>query len=253
MNLHDSEYARSRRLMELMEIVILRKDEVGKSDASRHLFHGYTRRLDMIDASWIHLRELVLKDPPAPLSVYQATDAGIHVNAYYMNVCGALDNLAWTLQYEWDLLPGVTESHRNRQKCALFGTEFLAALRPLNDTLAATLTAAADWNAALRLLRDPAAHRIPIYIPPSVLDESGVAEYRRMQAESARQAELGNFDQMSELQYRASELGTFQPIMILSNPEPEGLQLVSIRGQMTRDHEQFLAVSEAVLSAIFPS
>jgi hypothetical protein len=61
-----------------------------------------------------------------PLATSETTHCAIHLNAYYLNLSGSLDNLAWVLQYEWQLLPGVSEDGgRERQACQLFRHRFL--------------------------------------------------------------------------------------------------------------------------------
>jgi hypothetical protein len=95
-----------------------------------------------------------------------------------------LDNLAWVLQYEWQVLTGVTEEGgRERQACYLFGRQFLTALQSRHPDLAFVLNQHGNWASALANLRDPAAHRIPIYVPPSLMTtQAQVDEFRRIEA-----------------------------------------------------------------------
>src|SRR6266516_5287455 len=83
---------------------LLRGETIKKSnvftnqDARRHFHEGFVRRHYMLQSSRLFLEEHCSLDRQTPLSPYEATDCAIHVNAYYANLRGALDNLAWVLQ-----------------------------------------------------------------------------------------------------------------------------------------------------------
>lgn len=164
-----------------------KRDAFKSPDARRHFNEGFVRRHYMLQSSRLFLAERAHSDRTQPLSPYEATDCAIHVNAYYLNLRGALDNIAWTLRYEWQVLPGVSEDvPKGRQACNVFSSEFRRALQPRNCALASILDQHADWGAELAELRDPAAHRIPIYVPPMVMtSQHQVDEFRRIGAQGA--------------------------------------------------------------------
>jgi hypothetical protein len=108
-------------------------------DAWRHLNEGVVRRHYMLQASRLFLGQHCSPHRKEPLSVYEATECAIHLNAYYLNLRGTLDNLAWVLQYEWRLLADVTEDGGRRLHCYLFGQRFLEALQSRHAALASVL------------------------------------------------------------------------------------------------------------------
>ena len=94
-----------------------------------------------------------------------------------MNVCGALDNLAWALNYEMRAVPtAVEDSGTERRQVRLFHQKFWAALGQKEPELVAGLQSFAAWHTELSELRDPGAHRVPIYPVPGIMDAATGAE-----------------------------------------------------------------------------
>jgi hypothetical protein len=220
------------------------------TDAQRHFKEGFVRRHYMLQSSRLYLHHYWSQGRKEPLSPYEATDCAIHLNAYYLNLRGALDNLTWVLQYEWQLLAGVSEDGgRERQACYLFGRVFLAALKSQRPALAFVLEQHGDWARELANLRDPAAHRIPIYVPPSVMTtQAQVEEFRRIEAQAdAPPSERGDMA-ISEIFHKAQKVADFVPVMIISTSQ--GLKMGSISEQVRYDHDNYLTIASAVVDAL---
>jgi hypothetical protein len=183
--------------------------------------------------------------------VYRATDLALQLNSYYLHLCGSLDNLAWAVQYEWDVLPGVSETSPGRQKVALYHPVFIKALRASRPAVATALVSHAQWYTELRDLRDPAAHRVPIYAVPGVLTETDAAEYQRLQAIVDEKARAGDHDGMMEVVHEASNLGGYAPYMSVWTPNGE--TLVDAWAAVVRDHRKFQTVSAIVSEALLPA
>jgi hypothetical protein len=186
-----------------------------------------------------------------PLSPYEATDCAIHLNAYYINLRGALDNLAWVLQYEWQLLTGITEDSPSRLKCNLFTKDFITAQHVRHPDLASLLSRYGNWAKELAELRDPAAHRVPIYVPPSTLTSHEQLEnFKNILAQiDVPSRELGD-KYISEIYREAQAVGDFIPIMIISTPQ--GLMIRSISAQVRYDHDKYLSIASAVVNSLGP-
>ena len=72
-----------------------------RSDAAqRHVRAGFVRRHMMMQKARMEIR-IATKDRLEPLDPYSSTHLGIYLNSYYLNLLGALDNLAWAATYEW--------------------------------------------------------------------------------------------------------------------------------------------------------
>jgi hypothetical protein len=147
---------------------------LGNSAADFQLRFGVSRRTKFI---WLSLRGLMSQvgpDRTDPLLVNEVEEAARDLNVIYINIRGVLDNLAWFLVEMF----GTPSTRRlPPMKIALFGKEFLKD-RNLVD-VAALVAGFSDWNKELSSRRDPAAHRIPLSVPPAIIDRETRAEFDR--------------------------------------------------------------------------
>ena len=228
----------------------MRKDELSEPAARHHLVGGFNRRVLMLAAGRRIIEDITHSPRDKPIGVYRATDLAVQLNAYYLNLCGALDNLAWAIQYEWQILPGITETEKGATKVGLFVRSFLTALSLSQPTLAKALEGHKTWHEELRRLRDPAAHRIPLYAIPGYLTEDSAKEYRRLESLGAEKGKAGDHQGMMELIHQASALGAYEPLMSIWTPSGE--RLVNAWDSIVRDHRQFQMVAQLVSTALFP-
>lgn len=235
---------------DLLEKAFFKPKDLTNRQAIRHLKEGLIRRLYMMRSSRVFMRENTQPDRQEPLSAYLATELAVHVNGYYLNLCGALDNMAWMLAYEWTLLPNLDEnSIDSRRYCNLFSNRFLQDVRRKHSGLAQMLTDHVDWNRELREFRDPAAHRIPLYISPGVITSEEVLDKFHeigREAEKTRKERGGR--SISEIFDEQRALATYVPLIITSSAD--GLTPHSIPDQIGADHTAFLQVTQAVIDAI---
>jgi hypothetical protein len=235
----------------LRSSTIEKRDAFTNKNANRHFNEGFVHRHYMLQSSRLYLHHYWSQGRKEPLSPYEATDCAIHLNAYYLNLRGTLDNLTWVLQHEWQLLAGVSEDGgRERQACYLFGRVFLNALKPRNPELVSVLEQHGDWARELANLRDPAAHRIPIYVPPSVMTtQAQVDEFKRIEAQAdLAPSERADDMAISEIYRKAQAVADFVPVMIISTSQ--GLRMRSISKQVRYDHDKYLTIARAVVDAL---
>ncbi|MBK8172758.1 MAG: hypothetical protein IPK60_20805 [Sandaracinaceae bacterium] len=101
------------------------RDRLKTVGAKRHVAEGFWKRHGMLEASWLFLRDRTSPERKAPLDVHEAETASIHLNAYYLNLRGSLDNLAWALAYEFKLKDPLDEDDAKvRRWASLGGGEF---------------------------------------------------------------------------------------------------------------------------------
>jgi hypothetical protein len=235
--------------MELMHFALILPARISSARALQHLKEGFNRRILMMAASLRFIHDTAAKQGGKSISPYTATDLAIHVNALYSNLCGALDNLAWALQHEKQLFPSITETSKRRQQVDLFDTRFLAALAASSSELAATLRGHTAWHSDLRLLRDPAAHRIPIYAVPGVMTEAQGKKFEELNAAAEKLIVAGDHDGGMELIFQSSNLGTYQPLLSLSHEDR--FERREMTTQVIQDDEQFTQVAEPVMRFLF--
>lgn len=151
--------------------------KIGNSEADFQLRFGVARRAKFI---WLSLRNLISLAHPEreePLLHDQVEEAARDLNVIYINIRGVLDNYAALLV----ALLGSDQTRRLRpMQVALFGAEFLKDrnLVEVADFLAPFMA----WNVDLKGRRDPAAHRIPLSIPPALIDGETREEFESVNA-----------------------------------------------------------------------
>jgi hypothetical protein len=235
---------------DLLEKAFFKPKDLTDRQAIRHLKEGLIRRLYMMQSSRIFMRENTRPDRDGPLSAYLATELAVHVNGYYLNLCGSLDNMAWMLAYEWVLLPNLDEnSLDSRRYCNLFGKRFLQDVQTKHTDLAKLLTDHINWNRELREFRDPAAHRIPLYVSPGVItSEEVLNKFHEIGREAEMIREERGGRTISEIFDEQRALATYVPLLITSSAD--GITPHSIPEQEGADHTAFLHVTRAVIDAI---
>jgi|SRR5665213_253765 len=243
-------FATAYRLLDLVEPATVHRDRLKTREAARHLTEGFNRRVMMLDVSLRYIADVTQKPDSKPLSTYAIPELAVHVNALWMNICGALDNLAWAIAHEFTLFQTLSEQPgQGRELVGLSKKAFIDRVAGVDGAFAESLRSEQIWQQELRDLRDPAAHRIPIYPTPGVLQ--GVAARRAQElmdrANSAMMA--GRTSEGIGLIDHANSLASYEPLIVLSH---EGrLEPRHLLKQLHADLDQFLAVSRTVLNRLF--
>lgn len=125
----------------------------------RHLQRGFLNRLSMMEDSVLFLDD-ELNKIKGPISAYACIRLMLFLNGYYLNLTGSLDNLAWALTYQHELLKNIDESRRkHRSFVQLVGKDFFSALDKRQLTpLREKLEVLSEWYWQVREFRDAAAH-----------------------------------------------------------------------------------------------
>lgn len=215
------------------------------ADARRHLHHGFLQRLLMLQAGRFHLLENADPADLTPRGPTVGTELSLHANAYYLNVRGGLDNLAWCLQYQWSVIPGVTEAKGRRTAIDLANAGFLDALGSKHPQLSDNLRSELEWMNDLSSRRDPAAHRIPLQVPHTVFGTDDAANYETTDAGVAVLMRAGDYASGRDLLMLQSALGEFRAWLVQSTSS--GPSIVALHTQVGSDHDRFLGLSENVV------
>jgi hypothetical protein len=196
----------------------------------------------------------VLADLPeagAPaLNLHEVGPPNVALNGLLLNVRGSLDNAAWALTHHYSLVPSPSEADsKHRTFVSLFGPKFLRALRRHDGELSERLKALSAWGRALAEVRDPAAHRIPLYIAPSVVDEAGAERIRVIDRAIEEAAAAKDWDRLRTLQRERWEQGAFHPVVTLWRQD--GLGYGSLASLLDRDIGGMLDATELALRFTF--
>jgi hypothetical protein len=218
--------------------------------AKRHLRQGLYRRILMMKESRFQITQTISATGDSPLDAYTVTGMSIHLNSYYLHARGALDNLGWLLNYEFGLLANVHEdSPKGRNALSVFGSRFLSALRAIAPAAAAVLEQNRTWEQELKALRDPVAHRIPLYAVPAIASEDQSREILRLHQLADEAFRAGEHHLGVERLSESSRIGLFVPAFVESSTT--GVRLKSIPTQMAHDLESLAIVCNALLKLVF--
>lgn len=219
------------------------------SQTKRFIGEGFNRRLLMMQSSHIRIREKTRPPHKKLLDHHLATELGTHVNGYYINLRGSLDNLAWALIFELALKSPADENNpKTRRYCDLLGRDFLSDLKQKDANLAGVVEGRLGWGINLKEFRDPAAHRIPLYIPPGVMAGQDLDKFKRLDDLASKSEEERGGRSRYEILMEARSLARFEPVLVASTAA--GLRQYSLPGQLAQDHKTFLEIAGAIVSSL---
>jgi hypothetical protein len=136
--------------------------------------HGFMRRLGTLRRCIENVYVLI---PPETATVPDRPvlhDAQINIQAFFANVYGAIDNLAWVWVFERGLANVIP---RNRVGFRSRHTEVRTTLSAEFQKYLETLD---PWMDYVIEYRDALAHRIPLYVPPGQVRPENVDAYNKL-------------------------------------------------------------------------
>lgn len=207
----------------------------GNERAFEYAQQGYVRRLGTIKRCIENVFTLISPEENRIPIRSVLHDAQINIQAFYANVYGCMDNLAWVWVYERGLEAKVP---RTRVGFRAKNTELRATLSNNFRTYLETLD---PWLDYIVEYRDALAHRIPLYIPPGNVRLKDADMYNDL---SRRMTEAlyvrGAAWEYERLNAEVEKRLVFQPFIAHSVRETTGRPVFHV--QMLTD---FLTVEEA--------
>ncbi|NRP90469.1 hypothetical protein GFPCMMHI_06396 [Ensifer adhaerens] len=175
-------------------------------EAESHLRYGVLRRLRMISTSFRHFQALVPPNRSVPLVFEQSDDVSRYLNSIYIDLLGLMDNYAWTLTHQFGSQKTLAA---NKMEIGLFKPTL--AKDPALSSIIREILSFAGWEKEVKERRNPAAHRMPLYVSSAAFNPDDALEYRRL-GELASSA-LGNqqFERYRELSDAQQRVGSFLP------------------------------------------
>jgi len=137
-------------------------------------------------------------------------DAEINIQAFLANVYGSIDNLAWIWVFERDLAGTIPRRHiglgkDNKRVRMSFSTDLLEYLDGLDE-----------WFDYLSDFRHALAHRIPVYIPPGMVQQKNVDAYNDLTMKMTRALNQLDSYEYERLSLEQNKLLVFQPLIVHS-------------------------------------
>lgn len=202
-----------RKHAALMQAYLLR--EYREERAKEFAQHGFLRRVKSMARSITKVFTLLPPERTDVPSSDERHDAEINIQAFLFNTFAATDNLAWIWVSEKNIrkpdgteIPQRQVGLRKQRIRDSFSAEFQDYLRGLDQ-----------WFGHLEDFRHALAHRIPLYIPPYMLDPKDETAYREFEA--GKNAALQRYDikKHERLSAAQKKLAFFRPWMTHSFAE----------------------------------
>jgi hypothetical protein len=171
--------------------------------------HGVPRRLKVMMRCITNVFEQIPPERTELPSRDELSDATINVQSFVFNVFGAIDNLAWVWMHEIgqkraDGTP-IPDGHIG------LGPDNTSVRTTLSKDFQAYLATLDDWFKHMAKLRHALAHRIPLYIPPYVIEEKDQAAYTALEASMTEAVKKHDFAEYDRLAGEQLKLGRFRP------------------------------------------
>jgi hypothetical protein len=171
--------------------------------------------MSMIVFSLRSLLEIVPPEREEPINVVEGRAITRDLNVVYINIVGLIDNLAWAAFHE--KAPAALEGLQPTQ-IGLF-TRALARTDELH-ALSAALEGYRGWFEELRTRRDPAAHRIPLYVPPALLNEAQAQEHERLAQQANEVIQRHDWAGWDNIMDQQQQLGRLYLLFLTSPGAP---------------------------------
>lgn len=234
----------SRRKTTLMEGYILR--EYSDGHAQEYARHGFCRRIQIMAHC---IGGVFTKLPPNRDEVPSdevVRDATVYLQAFVFNAFGSMDNLAHIWVSERDVKRGNGKA-LGRMEIG-FGKKYRWVMESLPPEFGQHLVDIEAWLEYLADFRHALSHRIPLYIPPSLVTDDKLEEHRRMDAEIHDAIRRREFVEVEELEKAQNELISFLPVTTHSFEEQA--KFVYFHRQMLTDFNMVEEVAMKMLRAL---
>ena len=184
---------------------------------SEHGIHGLCRRVGSISRCIENIYRLL---PPAQVKIPDKDilhDAEMNIQAAVFHVYGALDNLAFVWAFERQVTGKNGQPLRNTQ--IGFSPEKTEVWASLPGRLQMAVSEMGEWRKNLDSFRHALGHRIPLYIPPFLVDPQNLDKYHRLENESADALRAHRFDEYQSLRAASHAMRHSKPMMLHSLTE----------------------------------
>lgn len=209
------------------------RSKLAKEKAAEYLMQGVGRRLKILIKCIHNIFRIFPIEKTDILSREDLTDLDINLHAFFVNIAGTLDNLAWVFVYENDLFGNPEEGRIDMHRVGLFKKK---TQKHLNSDLNLYLKSDSmqSWYAEYtKNYRDALAHRIPLYVPPAVLTDDETKEYIFLEKQMWDFSSPESISKAQEAHEKINRMGRACPFFVHSHDE--GSKPLYIHAQVISD------------------
>lgn len=204
--------------------------------AREYLMQGVGRRLKTLTRCINNIFSIFPPERIQNLSKDELTDITINLHAFFINIAGIFDNLAWVFAHENDLLGKVSEGKIPKNLVGLFKKETQKNLKTeLNDYLNSE-TMKLWYEDYSKIYRDSLAHRIPLYVPPALFSKDEEKEFQNIeeQIQTLDFSKECDREKYNELRSKQQALGGVSHLF--GHSPTEGNRAVYFHAQVLSDY-----------------
>lgn len=172
-----------------------------------YAFHGFIRRLRILQRCIENVYEICPPNRREQFSEPERLDLMVNLQSFVFNTFGCVDNLAWIWAGELEI-----QYRRNNQ--VTFASSTIRETLP--KVLMDYIDSIDNWMENQGSFRHALAHRIPLYVPPYVVDPVHIDRHNELEDQIAAARRNFEFDRVDALTEEQSALGVFSPVMVHS-------------------------------------
>lgn len=172
--------------------------------AKEYAEHGFARRLKTLKRCIEQIYTICHPDRKGKPSSEELTDISIYLQSFVFNVFGAIDNLAWVWVKQNKISYAKNQDVRfsNPKVVDTLSQDFREYLKSLSD-----------WFSFQEGFRHALAHRIPLYVPPFVVNDEEAKRYKEIEFQFMGLLKEHKFEEYEKLREEQDHLGKFVPWM----------------------------------------
>ncbi|MGV7222430.1 MAG: hypothetical protein ACQ9MH_12975 [Nitrospinales bacterium] len=200
------------------------RPKIKNEKAEEYLFHGILRRLGTIKRCIENIYFIFPLDRKTLLEINEQQDIIINLHAFFMNIFGLLDNMAWVVVYEKNKAGKI-----KRTKIGLYRNEIQKLLSSEFKNYINSEEISHWHNSYLKEYRDTLAHRIPLYVPPKFLEPEEQEEEKTLWRKWEDAGKRRNIDEEKKIENKIKEIGVPAPVYTHSLDEDKKLMKLHIQ------------------------
>ena len=204
------------------------------------MLYGVARRLGSLHLSYSSLITIIPPNRRKPLLESESKYLENNLNLIYIHLRGLLDNFAWIFAY-------VTNpekiSNFNKMSIGIFNERYQENfLKCPSDALKEFQA----WNDDLSERRNPVAHRIPLYLVPSILSPNDSESVSLHMKEAHKKALALDFQGFEDSFAKVRSVGSYSPVFA-HNPKES---LLNIYPTIPNDVGTLLSIQKILFEII---
>lgn len=202
------------RCIDITDKILKLSETLKKDKAKEYFVHGVGRRLSTIYRCAENIYSLFPLRQKTLLPLETLKDIAINLHAFFINIFGLLDNMAWVVVYEKDEEPKIKKTWVGLYKPEtqeILPTKFKEYLRTMKE-----------WHDTyLKNYRDALSHRIPLYVPPKQVSPKHHKQEAELQKKINAAYGIQDFSTLTTLNKQHALIGDPAPFFIHSLSETD--------------------------------